>query len=315
VAERRHLAVLDRGVKAWNAWRRAHPNLSPDLSRALLIDRELRGINLAGANLERTNLRGTTLSRANLSRANLKRADLRASSLRRARLDHAELAGAILRHASLAETHIGGASFAGCEVYGLAAWNLQGTPRDQTNLMIRATPREPPIMVDELELAQFVYLLVHNEKLKNFVETVGRKGVLILGRFTPQRKAVLAAVKGALRTRGYVPLLFDFDRPRNRTLTETVTTLARMSRFIVADLTDAKSVPHELMAIVPALPRVPVVPILLASRRPYAMFADLRDYPWVFAPLTYRDTDDLVAKLKASFIERAEKRARRLTGF
>ena len=51
-------------------------------------------------------------------------------------------------------------------------------------------------------------------------------GLLILGRFTPQRKVVLDAVHDALRSRGYVPVMFDFDRPATRDYTETVVTLS-----------------------------------------------------------------------------------------
>ena len=153
MADPKHLARLKQGVSVWNAWRRRNPKLTPDLSRALLIDLDLRGINLAGAHLVRTNLRQTILSRANLTRANLQRADLRAASLRRAKLDHADLTGAVLRHTSLAEVSVEDAKLTDCEIYGIAAWNLKGTPRDQSNLIIRATSADPAVTVDDLEVA------------------------------------------------------------------------------------------------------------------------------------------------------------------
>ena len=308
MADKKHLQMLARGVKTWNAWRKRSP-AKPDLSRAVLVDRELRGINLSEANLERTILRGTTLSRANLAGASLRRADLRTVSLRRARLDRADLTGAILRHASLAETSVEDASFEGCEIYGIAAWNLKGKPRTQANLIIRASPREPSIQVDDLEVAQFVYLLLNNEKIKQVVDTVGKKAVLILGRFSAERKAVLAALKDELRRCGYLPMLFDFDKPQGRDLTETVTTLARMSRFIVADLTDPRSIPQELASIVPDLPSVPVAPLLLAGERPYALFEHLQRYSWVLPVVRYRDTADLLKKLPKAVIEKAESKA------
>lgn len=310
MADRKHLQILNRGVKAWNAWRR-RSRATPDLSRALLVDRELRGIDLARANLERAILRGTTLSRANLTRANLTRADLRTASLRRARLDYADLSGAVLRHTSLAETSVEGTIFDGCEIYGIAAWNLKGTPARQSNLLIRATPKEPAIRVDDLEVAQFVYLLLNNEKIKRVVDTVGKKAVLILGRFSAERKPVLEAIRDTLRRHEYLPMLFDFEKPDKRDLTETVTTLARMSRFIVADLTDPRSIPQELAQIVPDLPSVPVAPVIFAGEQPYAMFEHLQRYAWVLPVTRYKDTADLLSKLPKAVIEKAEKRARR----
>ena len=64
------------------------------------------------------------------------------------------------------------------------------------------------------------------------IDTITSKAVLILGRFTDERKAVLDALREELRKRNYLPILFDFDAPARRNLTETITLLARMARFI-----------------------------------------------------------------------------------
>jgi len=314
MADARHLARLKAGVKVWNAWRRRSPRVKPDLSRALLIDAELRGINLSDANLERANLRSSTLSGANLTRANLRGADLRAASLRRARLDHADLTGAVLRFTSLADARIEGATLTGCQIYGTSAWNLRGVPRDQSNLVISADREEPAVMVDDLEVAQFVYLLLHNDKIRNVIETVGKKAVLILGRFTPERKAVLDAVRSLLRRHGYVAMLFDFVPSRRRDLTETIVALAHMSRFIIADLSDPRSVPQELSTIIPGLPSVPVLPVIVAAQREFPMFEHWRRYPWVLPLLKYKDQEHPLQRLQGSLIARAERKAKQRTG-
>ena len=70
--------------------------------------------------------------------------------------------------------------------------------------------------------------------------------MLILGRFTDERKAVLDALRDELRKRDYLPILFDFDKPTSRNTVETITLLARTARFVIADISDAKSVLQEL---------------------------------------------------------------------
>ena len=157
------------------------------------------------------------------------------------------------------------------------------------------TPKgEPEVTVDDLELAQFVYLLLHNEKIRRVIDTITSKVVLILGRFTEERKAVLDAIRGALRKGTYVPILFDFAVPAGRDVTETVSLLARMARFIIADLTDPSSIPKELEAIVPQV-AVPVQPLLEGASRPYAMFTDYWKYEWVLPVYRYEGLDQLLA--------------------
>ena len=110
--------------------------------------------------------------------------------------------------------------------------------------MVITPEGEPEITVDNIEVAQFVYLLLYNQKIRAAIDTITSKAVLILGRFTQERKAVLDALRNELRKRDYLPILFDFDVPATRDITETVTLLARMSRFIIADLTDPSSIPR-----------------------------------------------------------------------
>src|SRR5206468_5002681 len=139
---------------------------------------------------------------------------------------------------------------------------------------------EPKITVDNLEVAQFIYLLLNNPKIRDVIDTIAKKAVLILGRFTPERKAVLEALREALRTHGYLPILFDFEKPSSRDVTETVSVLAHLARFIVADLTEPSSIIIELEDIVLNLD-LQVQPLLEGSTRPYAMFQDYWKYQWV----------------------------------
>jgi hypothetical protein len=147
--------------------------------------------------------------------------------------------------------------------------------------------------------------LLKNDKIRDVIDTLGRKAVLILGRFSPERKAVLDALRAALRRRDYLPILFDFEKPAGKNLTETVATLAHLARFVIADITDAKSIPQELQRIVPTLPSLPIQPILLSAQREYAIFRDFRDYPWVLEPYLYEDLDSLLASLEELVIKPA----------
>ena len=142
-------------------------------------------------------------------------------------------------------THLESANLSGARVYGVAAWDLDLASTTQTDLCI--TPKgQPMVTVDDLEVAQFVYLMLNNRKIRNVIDTIGKKGVLILGRFNPSaRKAVLDAVRNKLRELGFLPMMFDFERAEPKTLTETIKVMAGLSRIIIADVTN-KSAPLEL---------------------------------------------------------------------
>jgi hypothetical protein len=114
-----------------------------------------------------------------------------------------------------------------------------------------------------------------------------------------------------LRKRDYLPILFDFDVPATRDITETISLLARMARFIVADLTDPSSIPKELEAIVPYL-AVPVQPLLEGSSRAYAMFKDYWKYDWVLPVYRYEGLKPLLVTLPEKVIAPAEAKVKAL---
>jgi hypothetical protein len=264
--------------------------------------------NLTQASLVDTNLRSAQLKRAVLVGAVLTRA-----SLVHADLSEANLADAYLDYTNLVGTNFSNATLTGCRVYGASAWDSILDGAIQESLIV--TPdAAPTISVDNLEVAQFIYLLLNNQKIRHVIDTITSKVVLILGRFTPERKVVLDAIRDELRKREYLPVLFDFEKPSNRDITETVSTLAHLARFVIADITDAKSIPQELLAIVPALPSVPVQPLLLASQREYGMFEHFKRYPWVLEPYLYEDQDGLLAAITDKVIGPAETMAKGRTG-
>ena len=175
--------------------------------------------------------------------------------------------------------------------------------------MIITPKSEPDISLDNIEVAQFIYLLLNNAKVRGVIDAITSKAVLILGRFTEERKGVLDALRDELRKRDYLPILFDFDKPASRTTDETITLLARMARFVIADISDAKSVLQELRAIVPELPSVPVQTVIVATQEEPGMFDFYRGRP-SFMPVHRYDTPmQLLADLSDRVIGPAEAKA------
>src|SRR6266566_1809315 len=321
MANQEHLDLLKQGVACWNDWRAKNPTIPPDLKRAELarIDlhkanlsdtylneanlsqAHLREANLVGADLSKADLRQATLCYANLTWANLSEADLAAAdrtganlswaSLRLADLSAGKLIGTNLSGANLTEgnlsqanlnnailvrTILQRANLTACSIYGVSIWDVQLEGVIQANLII-TLPGAPTITVDDLEVAQFIYLLLNNKKLRDVIDTITSKVVL---------------------------------------------TLAHLSRFIIVDLTDPSSAPHEVATVIPQCV-VPVQPLLSlqpligdekeVERREYAMFQDLRRrYSWVLLTFRYQDTADVLASLKEKIIDPAELKVKEL---
>ena len=214
----------------------------------------------------------------------------------------------------MVRTKLTEATIEGCRVFGASVWDVDLRSANQLNLRINEFDDESTITIDNLEVAQFIYLLLDNAKIRDVIDTVGRKLVLILGRFTPDRKPVLDAIRDELRKLDYLPVLFDFEKPRSRSTGETVSILAHLARFVIADLTDAKSVLQELQAIALTNPSVPIQPLLLHTQTAPGMFDSFRHYPWVLEPYLYDDQDNLLALLNEKVIGPAEVKAKEQTG-
>ncbi|MEO0423139.1 MAG: pentapeptide repeat-containing protein [Pseudomonadota bacterium] len=330
--------ALLAGKRAWRTWRKENPNApTPDLRQLPLTGRDLssldltavdlRGADLSQSNLRRTRLEGANLdgcrarftrfSEARFADATLRKADLRASSLRRADLRRADFTKAVMRFTSMAGANVDEAIFAEAEVYGVGAWALRGEPSNQRGLIIREREGEVATTVDDLETAQYLFLLRENRKIADVINTASHRTILLLGRFTGPNAHVLQGLRDHLLERNFVPVVFDFAQPIGRDLTETITGLAHMACFVIADLTGARSVPQELSHIVPFLPSVPVIPLLAKGQPLYSMFEHFRRYPWVYEPVEYDDLEHLLQIAEKQIISvgfHAAMRARGVSG-
>jgi uncharacterized protein YjbI with pentapeptide repeats len=143
---------------------------------ASLIQADLKGAKLEGANLTAADLTG-----ANLSGAYLQNAQLNSANLTNANFAGADLRDAILMHADAVGTNFERANLTGCSVYGASVWNSKlNEVTIQSNLII-TTVNEPVVTVDDLEVAQFIYLLLNRKKLRNVLDTIISKAVLFWG--------------------------------------------------------------------------------------------------------------------------------------
>ena len=268
-----------------------------NLREAKLMWANLSASHLVGGDLSKANLTGANLTGANLNGANLIEANLSKANLKEARLGRANLSAANLTATLLIETDLANADLTGCSIYGMSAWRLKLSEGTKQHDLVVTPDDEPKVTADDLEVAQFLYLVLHSEKLRRTIDTITSKVVLILGRFPPERKAVLDAMRDRLRNAdlGYVPVVIDFDKPRSQTTVETVMMLARLARFVIADLSDAKSVLQELELIAAGNPMLPVQPLIMAAQREPGMFDVIERFPSVLRTYRYDDLAQLTA--------------------
>jgi len=181
--------------------------------------------------------------------------------------------------------HLVGASITGtrlngCRVYGVAAWNVKGEPASSNDLIV-TLPDEPVLLVDKLKLAQFMYLLLENAELRAIIDTLTSKAVLLLGRFTPERKASLDALRFALCATGYSPMLFDCDKPSSKAILRNRAT-ARPNGPICRGRSHrpGQCTPFELGLLVSLdLGSTPLIPLIGLGQRPFSMLKDLAVKP------------------------------------
>ncbi len=296
-----HLKNLRLGEQWWNQWRRDNPTIHPMLARVVasrdfpglllngydfsytnFCEAQLQDVSMQNANLHQAILAGANLSRAHLEGANFCRTDLYKTIFREAKLNRANLQGV-----QLAMTDFSEADLSGCRVYGMSTWDVittAGTKQDELivsyNPIVGDTDREARAVVEGLNLASFMHFTRRNEHIAQLIDGANKKWVLLLGRFT-QRRDVLDKLAAKLTEEQFVPIIFDFDRPNQRDLIETVMLLAGMSAFVIVELTDPKSTPLELQAIASNY-GVPIFPVIEQSAQPFSMFAALRKFRWVF---------------------------------
>lgn len=273
---------------------------------------------LRGARFRRARFAGTRFHRAYLRDADLTDADFSGCWLRFARLDGAccqntNFSGADMRHASLVKTDLRGANLTEVHVFGISAWSIETDANTRQDLIVgkREEEQEAPLRAHDLHTAQLLGLMLDGDGVRAVLNSVTTKLVLILGSFAPEEKAVLDALRQCLQGHGYVGVEFDFERPTDHDYSNTVMTLAGMSRFVVADFTNAKEVRSEVKNIREEYRHLPVLPIAREDAPVPDTMLNLFTADELGQMKKYRDIDDLIRSVQASIIELAEERLRR----
>ncbi|WP_421794661.1 pentapeptide repeat-containing protein [Haliscomenobacter sp.] len=320
MANQNQIEILKKGVDYWNNWRKHNPLEKINLngfdfttiekifsydSDGNKYESQFWRFNFKNANLSnsifshiyflQTEFLHSNLEGVYFNDCTLKACNLSNSNLRNSNLKGCKFVGSDLSYSDLSESY----------VFGSTVWMSNLENAIQNNLVI-TPPNQSKITLDNIEVAQFIYNLMGNQKLKEHIDTINQKVVLILGRFQEEQKMVLDSIRVKLREKNFIPIVFDFENS-NRTVDETVGLLARMSRFIIADLTNAKSILQELRGIVPELPSVPIRPIIHHLDFEHGMIDFFKKFPWFLQIQKYQSKNQLIENIDDLILSPIEK--------
>lgn len=244
---------------------------------------------------ENVTMRVTKIGSAIFNDCVFRNSDLSYCSARETSFKGSKFINSVLEHMSFVSSDFSNTLIENCYVYGISSWDLKLENSHQKSLVITQV-NHPSITVDNIELAQFIYLIINNKRLRDVIDTITSKVVLVLGNFSPERKKILDILRDEIRKYNYVPVLFDFKKPSSRNLTETIFTLAHMSKFVIADISSARSIGHELSAIVPRLQSVNFYPIIIEGESEYGMFEEFSSLYWV-KPIKHYKSENILQVL------------------
>lgn len=122
-----HLTILNQGLDDWNEWRKAAPEIIPDLREENFNNFDFSGYDLTGVNFENASLKQASFSNTPLYQAIFSGADLSEVNLTRKMLSDTSLAGANLSCSILSESVLDGSdlSYANLEGVDLSDASLQ----------------------------------------------------------------------------------------------------------------------------------------------------------------------------------------------
>ncbi len=306
MANQDQIEILKKGVDYWNNWRKVYPKKIIDLqgfdfttiekkysydTNGNKYECQLWRINFNDANLSNSIFSHIYFLETDFSNSNLEGSYFNDCMLKACNLSNSNMQNSNLKGCKFVLSNLSHSNLSESQVFGSSVWKTKLDGAIQRNLVI-TSPTQSTITLDDIELAQFIYNLISSEKLTKQINTINQKVVLILGRFQPKQKKIIDSIRSIVRRKNFIPIVFDFKNP-DRTVDETVGLLARMSRFVIADLTNAKSILQELRGFVPDLPSVPVLPIIHESDFEHGMLDFFKRFPWFLNIERYRSEKQL----------------------
>ncbi len=286
------------------------------------------GINLTGVDINRAFAEGLNMQNAVLKNVNFEEGDFSRANFNNSKfinckfnktiLTDAFFNGSTFHNCNLNRVNLTNADFCVKEitetvVYGISAWDLKTSEISiQSKLVIEKTyglyseiiaEGRIPLMVDNIELAQFIYYLSNHKKLRDTINILNNRGVLLLGKFKDGGLERLYKLRDWFSDQNYLPMIFDFDRPSSLDYTETIVTLSGLSKLVVADLS-GNSVPQELHAILTNFVK-PV--IVYHDKVAYSMLKDLKRKNTYFHDIKFDGTAKNLLTLLPSKLKEAEK--------
>jgi hypothetical protein len=249
-------------------------------------------------NFTNTQMRLARIGSTSFSSCHFESCDFSYSSAEDTRFLDCKIENSLFKKVHFVKADFSESSISKCNVYGISSWDmiLENTIQEDIYIM---EDEDELLSVDDIELAQFLYKMIENKNLRRIIDTITSSVVLILGRFTKERKEVLDRIKHLTRENGFIPVLFDFDGPESRDITETVKILASISKLVIADISDPRSIPQELMLIIPTSPSLVIYPIIEENQREYGMFSFFEKYNSVkeISKYNFKNIDSIVTEI------------------
>jgi len=250
-----------------------------DLSEGHFIDCHFWSANLDFSKLENAIFNRADFYGASLINCEICNAKFIYSILQKTNLSNSIISDTDFTYSNICEANLENTELIRCRIYGASAWNLKANNNTKTKDLIISKDNEPKITLDNIEMAQFIYLILNNEKISNLITTMRTKTVLILGSFDNKSKLVLDKIKEILPKHNLIPIVFDFKPPMEHRFMETVKTLALLSNFVIVDLSQRSGQYYEISQLVNNI-RVPFVTIAVSGTKVSGMLEDLNDYYW-----------------------------------